>query len=105
MALGTKNTKGSQSAVNDLSTVGFLNVQVQFEQGTSALHTKREYKIRWLTLVMTLLGSIAGLIGTFGAAMRFVEYRWIQYRSTTKKDKTDEKFVSKRYLIEYYNDE
>ena len=71
MALGSNNTKGSQSAVDDLSSVGFLNVKIQFEQGISALHTKREYKVKWLTLFMVLLGSIAGLVGTFGYAMGF----------------------------------
>jgi len=81
MALGALNTKGSQSAVNDLSSVGFLNVELQFEQGIAALHTKRAYKVGPLTLVMTLLGSIAGLVGTFGYFMGFVEERWLQYRA------------------------
>jgi len=105
MALGSKNTKGSQSAVNDLSIVGFLNVELQFEQGIAALHTKREYKTRWLTLFMTVLGSIAGLIGIAGAAMRVAEKLWLQYRATKKKDETDKAYVSNRYLIEYYDDE
>ena len=78
LALGAKQTKGSQSAVDDLSSVGFISVELHFEQGTSALHTKREYKVRWLILVMTLLGSIAGLVGTFGTAMGFEEERWLQ---------------------------
>ena len=82
MALGSKNTKGSQSAVNDLSIVGFLNVELQFEQGIAALHTRREYKVRPLALLMALLGSIAGLIGTFGYFMGFVEERWLQYKSS-----------------------
>ena len=82
MALGAKNTKGSQSAVDDLSSVGFLNVEIQFEQGIAALHTKREYKVSWLTLLMALLGSIAGLARTFGTAMGFVEERWLQYKSS-----------------------
>lgn len=73
LALGSKNTKGSQSEVDNLSSAGFLNVNIQFEQGIAALHTKREVKVRWLTLVMSILGSIAGLLGTFSFAMRFVE--------------------------------
>ena len=98
MALGAKNSKGSQSAVEDLSSVGFLNVEIQFEQGIAALHTKREYKVRWLTLVLTLLGSIAGLVGTFCQAMGFVEERWIQYRLQKKKREISKKVRPKRYL-------
>ena len=90
--------------MQNLSSVGFLNVEIQFEQGIAALHTKREYKERWLTLIMSMLGSIAGLIGAFGAAMRFVEKRWIQYRSYKKKDEDDKRFNPNRYLIEYYDD-
>ena len=104
MALGALNTKGSQSAVNDLSSVGFLNVELQFEQGIAALHTKREYKVRWLTLVLTLLGSIAGLVGTFCQAMGFVEERWIQYRLQKKKREISKKVRPKRYLKEYYDE-
>jgi len=105
MALGAVNTKGSQSAVNDLSSVGFLNVELQFEQGIAALHTRREYKVRPLALLMALLGSIAGLIGTFGYFMGFVEERWLQYRSNKQKDEAEKKIKPKRYLIEYYDDQ
>ena len=89
--------------MDDLSSVGFLNVEIQFEQGIAALHTKREYKVLPLTLIMTLLGSIAGLIGAFAVAMRFVEQLWTQYRSQSKKDKTAEEVKPKRYLIEHYD--
>ena len=76
MALGAKNVKGSQSDVDNLSSAGFLNVQLQFEQGIAALYTKREYNVRLLTVILTLLGSIAGLVGVFGAGMRVIERMW-----------------------------
>ena len=76
MALGNKNQKGSQSDVDNLSSAGFLNVELQFEQGIAALYTKREYKVPWLAIIMTLLGSIAGLVGAFGSGMRIVEQIW-----------------------------
>ena len=62
--------------MKNLSYAGFLNVELQFEQGIAALYTKREYKVRWLTRVMTILGSIAGLAGTFELVMRFIEKKW-----------------------------
>ena len=53
---------------------------------------------------MTLLGSIAGLVGTFGTAMGFVEERWIQYRSQKKKHAISKKVKPKTYLKEYYDE-
>jgi len=90
--------------VQDLSSVGFLKVEIQFEQGIAALYTKREYKLSLLMLVLTLLGSIAGLVGAARAAMRVIEERWIQYRSQKKKDDDAKKLKPKRYLKEYYDD-
>ena len=103
LALGAKQTKGSQSAVDDLSSVGFISVELQFEQGTSALHTKREYKVSGLTLVMAVLGTLAGLLGTFVILMRFVEERWIEYKSEKKNKKTANLVIPNRYLIEHYD--
>ena len=101
MALGTNNIKGSQSTVNNLSSVGFLNVKIEFEQGIAALHTKRTFKMGPLTVVMTILGSIAGLTGAFAAAMMFVERCWLQYEHTKMKERRDQELKPKRYLIEY----
>jgi len=104
LALGSKNNKGSQSKVDGLSSAGFLNVELQFEQGIAALYTKREYKVRWLTVIMAILGSISGLAGIIAYVMSFIEEKWITYRAQKKKDELDEEIIPKRYLLEYLED-
>lgn len=73
MMLGTRTKMGSRVPTWLLGKSGFLNVQLQMEQTGAALHTKRIYKSKPITVFLAFMGSFAGVTGALIAVMRFFE--------------------------------
>ena len=73
MMLGARTNMGSVLSTQELGQSGFLNVQLQLEQTGAGLYTHRVYKSLPTAIFLAFLGSVAGIIGSTVAVMRFVE--------------------------------
>ena len=76
-----------------------------FSQGDSALHTSRVYKIRNDTLILGIIGGVAGVFELVAIFMKPIEEKyeaWVKrFSKATKKKYGDTKW----YLVPYFKDD
>ena len=62
LSQGDHMEPGSQSSVENMTKYRFLHVRIDFSQGETALKTKRIYKLTDNTLILAIIGGIAGVL-------------------------------------------
>ena len=73
VAPGAATIAGSQFSVFDLPINSQLEVLINLDTSNYSLFTTRMVNQTFIFLVTTLLGSVFGIMGTVGAAMKFIE--------------------------------
>lgn len=84
---------GSEYPTNELAISYDLYLKVVIEKNSNCLITQRSSKQTILVLISALLGSVFGLMGSIGGAMKFLESKIDIVKNILKKKEDNQKLM------------
>ena len=90
---------GSQYISLDLPITSQLQLNIYLDKSTDGLFTARVVKQSLIFVLSSLLGSVFGIMGAVGAAMKFIEGQLLKRRNKVGKGKMLRKLQGKRKEI------
>ena len=87
VSAGAGTQAGSEYLSADLPTTSQLQANINLDTSNSSLYTSRVLVQSFIFLLSSLLGSVFGIMGAVGAAMKFLEGQILKRKNIEKKNR------------------